>query len=226
MNYDYIKQTLSKSGQCPLCNQFFKGLKIHFNSCAKKHKQLNVNSQINLIDKEFVPLLSDEYFDQTQTNNSIDIEIDDYALDASWLNELKSTIVKGKFNLLHLNINSFMSSVKHLHIEALLNENLFDLICIQETKIGDEISDGSLVYPNYNFIRRDRQKGSGGILIFIKKSYKIIDSSIDARFETIYLSLKLKSRINKFIFSYNPHFEYTNTYLEYLEDRLKLTNGL
>lgn len=225
MNYESIKQTLSKSGQCPLCGQFFKGLKIHFNTCVKKQVS---NNQLTAVTQNHVNILDDNYFNQTQTSidDSIDIELDDYILDASWLNKLRNSVIKGKFNLLHLNINSFMNSVKHLNFECLINENLFDLICIQETKIGDDTSDYCLDYPNYNFTRRDRVKGSGGILIFVKKSYKIVDSSIDARFETIYLSLKLNNRVNKFIFSYNPHFEYTNEYLEYLEDRLKLVNGL
>ena len=56
---------------------------------------------------------------------------------------------------------------------------------IQESKICIETSDASLNHPSYQLIRRDRTLDVGGILLFVKKSHKLILSYIDSIFETI-----------------------------------------
>ena len=86
---------------------------------------------------------------------------------------------------MHLNINSVLGLEKRLGLDSILSSNKFDLVVIQESKIGVETPDASLNYPSYQLFRRDRSLGSGGVLLFVKKSYKIIFCFIDPVFETI-----------------------------------------
>ena len=58
---------------------------------------------------------------------------------------------------------------------------------IQESKIGVEILDASFTYPSLQLFSRVRLLGAGGVLLFVKKSYKII-FYIDPIFEMIYLT--------------------------------------
>ena len=90
-----------------------------------------------------------------------------------------------------------MGLEKRLGLDFDLTSQKFDLVVIQESKIGVETPDASFNYPSYQLIRRDRSLGSGGVLLFAKKFYKNIFCYIDPIFETIALTLV----INKMIFN-------------------------
>ena len=108
-----------------------------------------------------------------------------------------------RFNVLHININSILGSVKLVSIESILNAGFIDILCIQETKIDSDTPDSHFDHSGYNIFRRASQRGGGGLLNYVKKCYSVLFSVNDLKFETITLSLKFKNIITSFIFSYN-----------------------
>ena len=90
-------------------------------------------------------------------------------------------------------------------LDSILVSQKFDFIVIQESKIGTETPDAYFNYPHYQLIRRDRSLGAGGILLFVKKSYKLIFCHTDTIFETIALTLVVNKMNFNLIASYiNP----------------------
>lgn len=75
-----------------------------------------------------------------------------------------------KFNLsiAHININSIWSKIDE--IKLLLNEGLFDILAISETKLDSTYNTTLLQHPYYRILRRDRKKGGGGLLVYIRNS--------------------------------------------------------
>lgn len=55
-------------------------------------------------------------------------------------------------------------------IRALLNQELFDILVLTETKIDSSYNNSLFQHPLYRIIRRDRKKGGGGIMVYIKHS--------------------------------------------------------
>lgn len=70
----------------------------------------------------------------------------------------------------NLNINSLRGKFDEVHewIEA------FDILSIQETKIDRSFPDSQFAITGYNMYRRDRKKGGGGILVYVRKSLPAI----------------------------------------------------
>ena len=73
-----------------------------------------------------------------------------------------------KFNLsiAHININSIWNKIDEVKI--LLNEGLFDILAISETKLDSTYDNNSLQHPSYRILRKDRKKGGGGLLVYIR----------------------------------------------------------
>ena len=65
-----------------------------------------------------------------------------------------------------LNINSLSGKFSEVQewIEA------FDILSIQETKIDRSFPDSQFAIGDYNMYRRDRKKGGGGVVVYIRKS--------------------------------------------------------
>lgn len=65
-----------------------------------------------------------------------------------------------------LNINSLSGKFDAVQewIEA------FDILSIQETKIDRSFPDSQFAITGYNMYRRDRKKGGGGIVVYVRKS--------------------------------------------------------
>ena len=248
---DSVNISLAKSGVCPICAKFFKGLKIHYNSCFTKangslisepctvslnepsydfgkqkykchlcssyykridslvfKKHLRVKHGI-LNDADYIPLVGKNFFDVSFDNE------DDFTTETEWLSNLKKEI-NGKFNFLLININSILGESKYFSIQTLLQDGFLDMLVVMETKIGVDTPNERFDF-NYNIIRRDRQHGSGGLIIFIKKHYKISSVKIHDDFEVLSFVLGINHRLVNFIAGYNPHFEYSLAFNSYIE---------
>lgn len=71
------------------------------------------------------------------------------------------------FNMCHLNINSLFGKLDEIKI--LVNGTSLDVLTFSETKLDTSIPCASIELPNYNIIRRDRnRRGGGGLFIFSK----------------------------------------------------------
>ena len=55
-------------------------------------------------------------------------------------------------------------------IRVLLNQELFDILVLTETKIDSSYNNSLFQHPLYRIIRRNRKKGGGGIMVYIKHS--------------------------------------------------------
>ena len=108
-----------------------------------------------------LPRFTDSFFDSP--NCSI-LDIDPKAAN----DEVKSDIVNGLSQYAntqivsgHLNINSLPGKFAEMQewIEV------FDIFSVQETKIDKTFPGSQFALKGYNMYRRDRKKGSGGILL-------------------------------------------------------------
>ena len=50
----------------------------------------------------------------------------------------------------------------------MLNRNMFDILFLAETKIDSTVSSHLVSHPRFGTIRKDRKKGAGGLLAYIR----------------------------------------------------------
>lgn len=75
---------------------------------------------------------------------------------------------KYNMSIAHVNINSTWNKIDE--VELLLNEGLFHILAISETKLDFTYNNSLLQHPHCRMLRRDRKKGGGGLLVYIKNS--------------------------------------------------------
>ena len=73
---------------------------------------------------------------------------------------------KKECTIARLNVNSLPS--KFIEIKEWLVDGVIDILCIQETKIDSTFPNFQFHVNGYNIFRRDRKKGSGGVVIFVR----------------------------------------------------------
>jgi hypothetical protein len=56
-----------------------------------------------------------------------------------------------------------------------LRKNLYDIVFVQESKLGPITPDSFVSKDGYHLTRRDRVAGGGGLLVYVKKAYAISD---------------------------------------------------
>ena len=81
----------------------------------------------------------------------------------------------------------------------ILNKLYFDFVFIQETKLGPDLPDLFINNKSYGLVRRDRKAGGGGLLVYHKNSYTILNPIIDS--ETITFSVILNKTKHTFVSS-------------------------
>ena len=119
-----------------------------------------------------LPPLSDSFFDlDTELNRSRrssqydDIEDNDSdSLD--WYQSDISGYYKFNIKIGYLNINSVVNKIDE--VKDLLNRNMFDILFLAETKIDSTVSSHLVSHPGFRTIRKDRKKGAGGLLAYIR----------------------------------------------------------
>ena len=111
-------------------------------------------------------------------------------------------------------------------IKEILNLRLFDIICLNETKIDSNTPNGFLSSKYYKCIRRDRTSNGGGILVYIKKEYTILKQETSLDFEIIYFQLLIKNNLCNFICGYNPHNKNSKDFNDHLETNFLLSMNL
>ena len=65
-----------------------------------------------------------------------------------------------------ININSLQN--KFVEVKEWLEGNLVDILTIQETKIDRTFPNSQFNISGYNLFRRDRKKGGGGIIVYVR----------------------------------------------------------
>ena len=102
-----------------------------------------------------------------------------------------------------LNVNSLPS--KFIEIKEWLVDGVFDILCIQETKIDSTFPNSQFHVNGYSILRRDRKKGGGGVMIFVRDSITAMPIKIVCKFvEAILLDLTIGQTRFALIAAYKP----------------------
>ena len=73
------------------------------------------------------------------------------------------------FRIASSNVNSLRYRVNE--IASLVNTYSIDILCLQETKLCDGVSDSELSITDYDIHRSDRNANGGGVAIYVKSCY-------------------------------------------------------
>ena len=76
-------------------------------------------------------------------------------------------ISKSGFRICHLNVNSIPNKIDE--IKYMLKNSPFDIVAFTETHCDDSVSDRELQLDDFDFVRKDRTRHGGGVLLYIKK---------------------------------------------------------
>ena len=118
--------------------------------------------------------ISSDLFNEPYVFNQSDLTInstfnEDFSIVSS-INDIKN---EGQFTILHLNINSIFN--KFEHVNNILNSGICDILFLNEIKLDDSNPDKLYEHDAYSMLRRNRNKAGGGIMVYVKKQYKLID---------------------------------------------------
>ena len=82
--------------------------------------------------------------------------------------EVKDFYINNKkcFKIAHINVNSIRHKINPF--KEVLNENIFDFLSIQETKLDSSFPDGQFKIPQYKLYRNDYKNNEGGLLFYIR----------------------------------------------------------
>ena len=70
------------------------------------------------------------------------------------------------FKIASLNVHSLL---KHIdEIRHVLLSAPFDIFAINESKVDELTPDNEISIPGYNFIRKDRNRSGGGVVLYIR----------------------------------------------------------
>ncbi|PFX30129.1 hypothetical protein AWC38_SpisGene5115 [Stylophora pistillata] len=78
---------------------------------------------------------------------------------------------KSNLKMGHMNINSLQNKLEE--VKYILNKCLFDIFFISETKLDGTTSDSFLQQPGHRTIRRDRKKGAGSLIAFVREDIPV-----------------------------------------------------
>lgn len=187
--------------QCNNCSLYFTGKK-NFNDHLKICKSVLITGDLL---KEFN--FSDDYFNEC-------FILPTYENYTDKLNEF-CKLHSNSLKICHLNVNSLF--LKVIEIRTLLALNIFDIICLNETKLDNNIPDSFLKNPSYRIIRRDRVRNGGGIMVIIKKHLSVSNCFISDVYEMISFKINSKSSCLNVISCYKPPRTPNSEFLEYLE---------
>jgi len=165
-----------KKFNCTNCNKSYAG-----KLCLDKHSKKCTSKS-----STWLPIFdfSDDYFAN---------EPDDYNLgEVPYTDYLEGIVTfrtnhKTSFKLMLININSLFA--KKQHLLEWMNLNI-DCICLNETKLDETVPESFIIHNNYKLIRRDRELGGrhgGGVLIAIRKEYRIISTFKHSDIELIHI---------------------------------------
>ena len=71
-------------------------------------------------------------------------------------------------DILYYNARSLLPKLDDIRVLSAAESP--DIICVVETWLSNSISDAELALPNYQCVRRDRDRHGGGVLIYIHSS--------------------------------------------------------
>ena len=94
-----------------------------------------------------------------------------YASSHHWFEANISRYFKSHIKIAHLNINAVYNKMDE--VKEMLNRKMFDILFLAETKIDNTVSDAFLSHPGFRLIRRDRKKGAGGLIAYVRDDMSV-----------------------------------------------------
>lgn len=119
-----------------------------------------------------LPQFSESFF-----NDSLDLSANSSILSnitesneepTSWYSKHVKGYYKNNLSIAYLNVNSIFSKADE--VIGLLESCSFDILFIAESKIDSTVPNSLIAHPMYRIIRRDRKKGGGGILVYVRSN--------------------------------------------------------
>ncbi len=115
-----------------------------------------------------------------------------------------------KFSVYHLNIASLKKHIDELRIMLSCTNHNFDVICISETRLHEEVPLSNIEIDGYEFIHQPTLNQCGGVCIYIKNGieYAIIDhltKSHENICESIFIEIKHPTKKNVIVGSIYRH---------------------
>lgn len=109
---------------------------------------------------------------------------------APWLTDLIvfANSNESKLKMVHIKINSIFN--KLFELVKLIELGKYDIVTVQETKLGPEIPDNLFSFANYITLRRDRCRGGGGLMVFVKRSVKLVSHHFYTDIEAISFTIE------------------------------------
>ena len=124
-------------------------------------------------------------------------------------------------NIAHLNVNGLRSKLDFVKI--LLNQEKFDVFCVNETKIDSTVSDSDISIPGYISYRQDRTLHGGGSIIYCSKNLQTKKNNrlSSKKFESVWVEVRFKKTKPIYVCSlYRPPstkaMEHTESYTQYI----------
>ena len=90
----------------------------------------------------------------------------------------------------HINIRSLLKYFDQ--IKYILSITSIDVLCLNETRLSNDISDVEVAIPDYSIFRKDRTREGGGVAIYIKSdiSCNILPDLTCDKIEALWLKIK------------------------------------
>lgn len=88
----------------------------------------------------------------------------------------------------HVNLCGILNKLDQVKI--LLKDCIFDVFAVTESKLDHNISDSEIQITGYTVIRRDRNRHGGGLLLFIKDKWTVLNVHQDETLEFMTVDIK------------------------------------
>lgn len=95
--------------------------------------------------------------------------------------------------------------------KLLTQEHNFDVICLSETWLHEEVDSVVFSLPGYRFFRQDRLGRGGGVAAYVKNSYTPEFFNFDFNISELLEHLVFKIKINKKYFAFGVFYRPPNT---------------
>ena len=171
-NFKLIQRIVPMTWKCPIClddisfdlNELpFASLSEEsFISMVRTDPLYNESSQCNF-DNDHLGEIAQKI--NASPNDSSD-ESDLSPID--WFTSNINSYYKRNLKIGHLNVNSIYGKADE--VIDLLNTCRFDIFFVAESKIDGSVNSSLFAHSEYRIIRRDRMKGGGRMLVYIRRS--------------------------------------------------------
>ena len=126
-----------------------------------------------------------------------------------------------RIRVAHLNCRSFVKNLDQLR--SILASNPVHILSLNETRLSPDITDSEVELPGYSFIRRDRNREGGGVLLAIKEDLSFVkhDCNTDLDIEAVAIKVSIGSKHILFSSIYRPpsaNICYYNNMVLYMEE--------